>query len=243
MTTTDPTAQNSYTAELAERTVVVTWPDNERGGATPPPDGWQERAWEQESTLYEIDESSVCGCSVLRWRDDPRSDGELLAASLALIGQPPAVPVSSPPADRAAVEAERDSLGREADRLRKDWVEMRTRAERAEATALLRAADIAEDVAESLRKHHEFERSTGALDVMTELRRVAAEEQPTEPWLTDSARIGRALIWSWSDVGKGAFREGYRAAQAEARALLGGERGTEQQRPAVGEQPDTQEAP
>ncbi|MGW2048628.1 hypothetical protein ACWCPF_26105 [Streptomyces sp. NPDC001858] len=41
------------------------------------------------------------------------------------------------------------------------------------------AADVAEDVAESLRKDHEFERSTGALDVMTELRRLAAE-QPTE---------------------------------------------------------------
>ncbi|MFC8676731.1 hypothetical protein ACFUEN_29100 [Streptomyces griseorubiginosus] len=38
-----------------------------------------------------------------------------------------------PPDGRAALEAERDSLGREADRLRKDWVEMRTRAERAEA--------------------------------------------------------------------------------------------------------------
>jgi hypothetical protein len=46
------------------------------------------------------------------------------------------------------------------------------------AAALLRAADIAEDVAESLRKHHEFERSTGALDVMAELRRVAAEATP-----------------------------------------------------------------
>ena len=32
-----------------------------------------------------------------------------------------------------AVAAERDSLGHETDRLRKDWVEMRTRAERAEA--------------------------------------------------------------------------------------------------------------
>lgn len=68
-------------------------------------------------------------------------------------------------------------------------------------------------------------------------RRLAAEIQPgtqdAKPWLTDSARIGRTLTWSWADVGKGAFREGYRAAQAEARALLGGERGTDQQQPAV----------
>jgi len=48
------------------------------------------------------------------------------------------------PADRAAVEAERDALGREADRLRKDWVEMRTRAEQAEAEVeRLRAARAA----------------------------------------------------------------------------------------------------
>jgi hypothetical protein len=66
-------------------------------------------------------------------------------------------------------------------------------------------------------------------------RRLAAETEPVtqdaKPWLTDSARIGRTLIWSWADVGKGAFREGYRAAQAEARALLGGERGTDQRQP------------
>jgi hypothetical protein len=40
-----------------------------------------------------------------------------------------------PAVDQAAVVAERDALGREADRLRKDWVEMRNRAERAEAEA------------------------------------------------------------------------------------------------------------
>ncbi|MCI3279138.1 hypothetical protein [Streptomyces cylindrosporus] len=42
------------------------------------------------------------------------------------------------------------------------------------------AADFAEEVAEKLRAHHEFERSNGALDVMTELRRLAAEAQQTE---------------------------------------------------------------
>lgn len=81
----------------------------------------------------------------------------------------------------------------------------------------------------------------GRKDAAAELRRLAAEAPHTEtqdaPWLSDSARIGRALIWSWSDVGKGAFGEGYRAAQAEARALLGGERGTDQQLPAVVAQP------
>jgi hypothetical protein len=48
------------------------------------------------------------------------------------------------------------------------------------AAVLREAADEAERVAESLRAHHEFERSTGALDVMTELRRLADEAQPAE---------------------------------------------------------------
>jgi hypothetical protein len=43
------------------------------------------------------------------------------------------------------------------------------------ATVLHEAADEAERVAESLRAHHEFERSIGALDVMTELRRMTDE--------------------------------------------------------------------
>jgi hypothetical protein len=83
MTTTPAT--HGFVAELAERTIVVSWPDNDRGGATPPPDGWQDQAWAQEPTLHEIDEGSITGCSVLRWRDDPRSDAELLAVSLALV--------------------------------------------------------------------------------------------------------------------------------------------------------------
>lgn len=66
-------------------------------------------------------------------------------------------------------------------------------------TAVLReAADIAEDVAESLRKHHEFERSTGALDVMTELRRLAAESagrvaDDTQPLRTERLRAADLL--------------------------------------------------
>ncbi|MGW0536287.1 hypothetical protein [Streptomyces sp. NPDC003032] len=78
----------------------ITWPDNDRGGATPPPDGWQDRAWAREPTLHGIDEGSVSGCSILRWREDPRSDAELIGASLALVtGEPhaslPAAAVSS----------------------------------------------------------------------------------------------------------------------------------------------------
>ncbi|MFE4535652.1 hypothetical protein ACFRKB_11290 [Streptomyces scopuliridis] len=68
-------------------------------------------------------------------------------------------------------------------------------------------------------------------EVLREL--LAAEAQQPEPWLSDSARIGRALIWSWSEVGKGAFGEGYRAAQAEVRALLTGERGDAEESPSA----------
>ncbi|MFE0845314.1 hypothetical protein [Streptomyces rochei] len=102
---TDQTTPD-YTAKIAERTVVITWPNNDRGGATPPPDGWADRAMNQEPTLYEIDEGSISGCSVLRWRDDSRPDAELIAHSLMLVTgkkglSTRAVPL--PPADRAAV--------------------------------------------------------------------------------------------------------------------------------------------
>ncbi|MFJ4624270.1 hypothetical protein [Streptomyces sp. NPDC088812] len=60
------------------------------------------------------------------------------------------------------------------------------------------------------------------------------DETQAEPWLSDSARIGRTLIWSWSEIGKGEYGEGYRAAQAEARALLGGQRDADADAPAVG---------
>jgi hypothetical protein len=89
---TNQTDALAFTADIAERVVRITWPDNKRGGATPPSDGWQARAWAQERTLHEIDEGSVSGCSILRWRDDPRSDAELLAVSLALVA---GTPVSS----------------------------------------------------------------------------------------------------------------------------------------------------
>lgn len=112
--TSNPTPD--YTATVVERTIVVRWPDNARLGATPPPDGWQERAW-AEPTLHEIDEGSVSGCSVLRWRDDPRPDNVLLAVSLALVSGQPAVPsvsavdqttrdrIAEAPVDRAALSA------------------------------------------------------------------------------------------------------------------------------------------
>lgn len=56
--------------------------------------------------------------------------------------------------------------------------------------------------------------------VVAELRRLAAETQPEAPWATDSARIGRALIWSWSSVGNTSFGQGYQKAQEDVRAIL-----------------------
>ncbi|MER6249336.1 hypothetical protein [Streptomyces griseorubiginosus] len=48
----------------------------------------------------------------------------------------------------------------------------------------------------------------------------AAEAQPEAPWATDSARIGRVLIWSHTEIGRGDFGRGYWAAQEEARNIL-----------------------
>ncbi|WP_393075162.1 hypothetical protein [Streptomyces sp. LN704] len=124
----------------------------------------------------------------------------------------------------------------------------------ADQAAILREAA---DVAESLRQ---FEPATGArwsaqvsenvgiLRVADELRRmadavsgpgrVAGDPQQDAPWLSDSARIGRTLTWSWSDIGKGAYGKGYRDAQTQARVLLGGPREADGEQPAAVSQPD-----
>ena len=128
------------------------------------------------------------------------------------------------PADRAAVlleaaaliEARQDRLDAE-ERAKFDWLDHET---------VLQGAAV-RDMAAYLREKADDPSQLAAGTPQPETQATA------EPWLTDSARIGRTLIWSWSDIGKGAFREGYRAAQAEARALLGGERSTDQQQPAV----------
>lgn len=63
---------------------------------------------------------------------------------------------------------------------------------------------------------------------------VADEAQQPAPWLSDSARIGRTLIWTWADIGKGVYGQGYRAGQTEARTLLTGQRDS-----AEAQQPET----
>lgn len=78
------------------------------------------------------------------------------------------------PADQAAVEAERDSLGREADRLRKDWVEMRARAEGAEAERDAYGEQLDEAAETIAARTIEINR------LADELRRMAAETQQPE---------------------------------------------------------------
>jgi len=92
------------------------------------------------------------------------------------------------------------------------------------ATVLRDAADAA------ARFNSDCQNCAVELEVAGELRRLAAEaSQPRsdieKPWLSDGSRIGRALIWSWSDVGHGEFARGYRAAQEQARTLLTGPSG------------------
>jgi len=72
-------------------------------------------------------------------------------------------------------------------------------------------------------------------DVADDMERRASEAPQQAPWATDSARIGRVLIWSHADIGSGDFGRGYRAAQEEARAIL-----TRPLRGAEAQQPDTE---
>ncbi|MFF7485600.1 hypothetical protein ACFZBC_08890 [Streptomyces luteogriseus] len=88
------------------------------------------------------------------------------------------------PVDRA----ELDSLGRESDRLRKAWVEMRDRAERIEAeverlrtdraAVLSEAADVL-DNSETLRDHTD-DHMGDVYAATAELRRMADEAQPAK---------------------------------------------------------------
>lgn len=99
------------------------------------------------------------------------------------------------------------------------------------AAVLLWAADFAEEVAEKLRAHHEFERSNGALDVMTELRRVAAEK-PTNTE-TEARSYDERINAPLSDEACAALRERLDSDSAARRTVRIA-------RPVVGEQPDTQ---
>jgi len=74
--------------------------------------------------------------------------------------------------DTTTTRAERDSLGREADRLRKDWVAMRTRAEQAEAERDSYGEQLDEAAETIAARTVEVNRLT------EELRRLAAETQP-----------------------------------------------------------------
>jgi hypothetical protein len=116
--------------------------------------------------------------------------------------------------------------------------------EPADRAAILReAADIAEaqrqfEPATGTRKSAQVSENVGILRAADSLRRMADEAQQPAPWLSDSARIGRTLIWTWADIGKGVYGQGYRAAQAEARALLTGQRDSVE-----AQQPETQTLP
>jgi hypothetical protein len=79
-----------FTAEVTERVVVITCPDNGRGGATLPADGWEQRAMDRHPTLHGVEGPTVSGAYALHWREDPRTDGELMVQSLAIVRAEPA---------------------------------------------------------------------------------------------------------------------------------------------------------
>ncbi|SEE85088.1 hypothetical protein SAMN05216483_6787 [Streptomyces sp. 2131.1] len=79
-----------FTAEIAERVVVITCPDNGVGGATLPADGWEQRAIDRHPTLHNVEGPVVSGAYALHWREDPRTDADLLIQSLAIVRAEPA---------------------------------------------------------------------------------------------------------------------------------------------------------
>ncbi|MFE6639587.1 hypothetical protein ACFVFT_38265 [Streptomyces tendae] len=79
-----------FSAELAERMVVITCPNNGTGGVTLPADGWEQRAIDRHPTLHSIEGPNIAGSYALRWRGDSRTDGDLLVQSLAIVRAEPA---------------------------------------------------------------------------------------------------------------------------------------------------------
>ncbi|MEU9355031.1 hypothetical protein AB0D65_29555 [Streptomyces griseoloalbus] len=78
-----------FSAELAERVVVITCPDNGNGGATLPADGWEQRAIDRHPTLHKVEGPTIGGAYALHWRADSRTDGDLLLQSLAIVRAEP----------------------------------------------------------------------------------------------------------------------------------------------------------
>ncbi len=79
-----------FTAEIAERTVLVHCPDNDHGGATLPVDGWEQRAIDAHPTLHDVEGPTIGASYALRWRGETCTDAELLARSLAIVRAEPA---------------------------------------------------------------------------------------------------------------------------------------------------------
>ncbi|MFF8696218.1 hypothetical protein ACF08W_28805 [Streptomyces sp. NPDC015144] len=79
-----------FTAEIADRVVVITCPDNGVGGATLPADVWEQRAVDRHPTLHTVEGPTIAGSYALHWRADPRTDADLLVQSLAIVRAEPA---------------------------------------------------------------------------------------------------------------------------------------------------------
>ncbi|MGX1268055.1 hypothetical protein [Streptomyces phaeoluteigriseus] len=79
-----------FTAEIAERVVVITCPDNGVDGVTLPADGWEQRAIDRHATLQNVEGPVVSGAYALHWREDSRTDADLLVQSLAIVQAEPA---------------------------------------------------------------------------------------------------------------------------------------------------------
>jgi hypothetical protein len=90
----------------------------------------------------------------------------------------------------------------------------------AERQFLTFALDLASDRMASCGDEFDNDADEAALKTLRRLADGKRQPDAEAPWATDGARIGRTLIWSWVDIGKGEFARGYRAAQEQARAFL-----------------------
>ncbi|MGW4086939.1 hypothetical protein ACWEGS_28305 [Streptomyces sp. NPDC004822] len=79
-----------FSAELTERVIVITCPDNGTGGVTLPADGWEQRAIDRHPTLHAVEGPRIAGSYALHWREDSRTDADLLVQSLAIVRAEPA---------------------------------------------------------------------------------------------------------------------------------------------------------
>jgi hypothetical protein len=77
-----------FHTEIISRTVMVTCPDNSRGGADLPPgydDAWKQTAMHRHPEIEQIHGPTIGGGYVFVWSLTPMTDGEIIFQSEKII--------------------------------------------------------------------------------------------------------------------------------------------------------------